>query len=103
MVSCCGISNLTVESILAAIDLLWLFGWWSVGHFFYWSISNCQGKCQSIEPVGIGFTFVGQVIFFYIARHVLNFIYKKELPGGEDFAKEMASMLGKQNKRKGNK
>lgn len=103
MVSCFGISNLTLEALTSAFNLLWLFGWWSVGHFFYWSISNCRDKCQTIEPIGIGFTFVGQVLFFLIARHVLNFIYKKELPGGEDFAKEITNMLGKQQKRKGHK
>uniref|UniRef100_A0A6C0CGL4 Uncharacterized protein n=1 Tax=viral metagenome TaxID=1070528 RepID=A0A6C0CGL4_9ZZZZ len=103
MVSCYGISNLTLEGITAAVDLLWLFGWWSVGHFFYWSISNCRDKCVTIEPLGIGFTFVGQVIFFWISRHVLNAFYKRELPGGEDFAKEISTMLGKQQKRKGNK
>jgi hypothetical protein len=93
MVSCYGISNLTLEGIVAAFNLLWLFGWWSVGHFFYWSITNCRDKCQSIEPIGIGFTFVGQVIFFFFARLVLNVFYKKELPGGEDLATEFSKMM----------
>ena len=37
--------------------------------------------------------FVGEVIFFYFARLVLNVIYKKELPGGEDLATEFGKML----------
>jgi hypothetical protein len=101
MVSCYGISNLTLELIVAVINLFWLFGWWSVGHFFYWSISNCRDKCQIIEPLGIASLYVGQVIFFYFTRHVLNVFYKRELPGGEDLAKEITGMMAKhKNKRK---
>lgn len=99
-----GLGNWTLEIVVSLVHLGWVGSWWLIGHIIH--CSAYAEKCYSssrfgyLEPVGLTFLFVADVLFFYISRHVLNFVYKKELPNGEDFAKEMTSLLGTKNKKK---
>lgn len=99
------ITNFTLEFFVAFVHLVWIGFWWFIGHLFWYLLAGKPGTSLDdsglLEPLGVLTLFCSEVLFLYIARHVLNFIYKKELPGGEDFVKEMTSLLGaSKNKQK---
>ncbi len=99
-----GISSLTPEIIVAITHFAWTFGWWVIGHLLYLAYANCDEKgmmgCASNDLVGFIFAFGSSIVYFYIARHVLNFLYKKELPGGEDLSKYIGTLIDSKTKKK---
>jgi hypothetical protein len=96
---CIGrISSLALEMLVTVTHFMWTFGWWFVGHLLYLPLANCKegfSGCSILEPVGLTFMFASSVLYFYIARHVLNFMYKRELPGGEELSKSFSAMINK--------
>jgi uncharacterized membrane protein YccF (DUF307 family) len=94
------LNDLTLEIILSIVQFIWIGGWWILGHLLHYSFTK---KSDILEPLGIVFMFLANVAFFYIARHVLNFVYKKQLPGGADFTKEIEQLFGQKRLPKKNK
>jgi hypothetical protein len=88
-----GLGNLTLEVVVSTVHLLWFGGWWFVARAFFTLLAGPNGS-KIVEPAGFIALFISNVIFFYISRHVLNFIYKRELPGGEELTKDIVRMFG---------
>lgn len=76
------------EGLVSITHLIWIFGWWCFGHLIYLMVKFCPGdgftKCASDDLIGVITLLIGSMIYFWIARHVLNFLYKGELPGPSD-------------------
>lgn len=88
--------DLGLEAFLAFIHFCWTGGWFCVGHWISMPIYNCRSgwnSCVFFEPIGLSFMLGASVIYFFIMRHVANFIYKKELPGGAALTKELQDQL----------
>jgi hypothetical protein len=47
-----------------------------------------------MEPIGVIFGLIASLLYFYILKHVANFMYKRELPGGEELTKDLKKSLG---------
>ena len=104
-----NIGAILPEILVAAAHFIFTNGIWSVGHFFYLMFVGCDeagfNGCSSSDPLGYFAYFSSSILFMYIARHVLNFLYKGTLPGGEDIAKKFGNAMGqtkssKKNRRK---
>jgi hypothetical protein len=93
----CGrLSNLTAEILVTLTYWGWVLSFFCIGHLFSIPIYNCKAgwsECTFVEPIGILCAFVASVSYLHIARHVLNVLYKKELPGGADFVKEFGGVF----------
>lgn len=103
MVSC-NISNIVAETLVALAHFIFTGGWWCFGHFTFLLFVGCDkyndggfSECAGSDPIGFGFLIGSSILFFYIARHVLNFLYKGELPGGEQLAKRFSQVVGQTN------
>ena len=85
------------EGIVAVTHLLWISGWWSFGHLFYLIFKYCPGdsftRCSNNDFLGVLSLLAGSMIYFWIARHVLNFLYKGELPGPSDVSANQLKKL----------
>ena len=100
MVSC-NIGGIIAEILVAAAHFIWTGGWWCFGHFIFLISVGCEesgfGSCSGSDPIGLLAFFGSSILFFYIARHVLDFLYKGKLPGGEDIAKRFSQAMGQTN------
>lgn len=91
------------EILYTALQLLFLFGWWLVGHMIYMGFVGCKegfGACRIIEPIGIIFIFVGNVFLLRITRTILDVMYKRELPGGVELSKALKQAMANEQKGK---
>lgn len=88
--------DLGLEAFLSLIHGCWVLGWFCFGHLISMPAFGCKAgwsNCNFVEPFGVGFAFIGSTLYFFILKHVANFLYKKELPGGEELTKEMKGSL----------
>jgi hypothetical protein len=95
--------ELGLEAVMAITHACWVIGWFCAGHLISMPVFNCRAgwsNCNFVEPFGVGLALVGSILYFFILRHVANFLYKRELPGGEeltyDMKKSLASILSGQ-------
>ena len=99
--------SIVPELLVALAHFIWTGGWWSFGHFIYLISVKCNeegfGGCSGSDPIGFAMLFASSVLFFYISRHVLNFLYKGTLPGGDEMAKRFSKVMGETNIGKKNK
>ena len=89
-------SELFVETLLTITHASWVLGWFCFGHLISMPIFNCRegwNGCNFVEPFGIGFALISSILYFFILKHVANFVYKKELPGGERLTADLASSV----------
>lgn len=90
-------TELGLEAVMAIAHCCWVLGWFCFGHLLSMAVFNCKAgwsNCNFVEPFGVGFAFVASVLYFFILRHVANFLYKRELPGGDELTSEMKKSLG---------
>jgi len=94
------------EIIFTILQFSILFGSWLVGHLMYMGIVGCKegiGGCSIIEPVGMSFIFICNIIILRITKTIVTVFLKRELPDGTELTKALGSAMGnsqKQNKKK---
>ena len=97
------ITALAPEALVTITHFLFVWGSWFFARLFYVPFSGCKDGiygCTYAEPLGLFAIFASSVLYFYIARHVLNFLYKGQLPDGENLSKVIEKMTkGNQRKR----
>lgn len=93
-----SLSSLLPEILVSVAFLLWTGCWWAAGHLIYLIAFKCDefnqfgfSGCAIRDPIGILAFFISSTFFFFIARHVLNFLYKGELPSGEELSKRLGN------------
>jgi hypothetical protein len=90
-------SELGLEAVMAVAHAFWVLAWFCLGHLISMAVFECKAGwsgCNFVEPFGIILSLFGSTLYFFILRHVANFLYKRELPGGEELTKEMKNSLG---------
>jgi hypothetical protein len=88
--------ELGVEAVMAVTHACWVLGWFCFGHLISMAVFSCKegwSHCTFVEPFGIVLGLFGSTLFFFILRHVANFLYKRELPNGEELTKDMQRSL----------
>ena len=61
------------------------------------SVFTCRdgwSNCAFVEPFGVILGLFGSILYFFILKHVANFLYKRQLPNGEELTKDMKKSLG---------
>ena len=89
--------ELGLEAVMAITHTCWVMGWFSFGHLISMAVFNCKdgwSNCNFVEPFGVGFGLIASILYFFILRHVANFMYKRQLPGGEELTSDMKKSLG---------
>ncbi len=75
--------------LVSLTHLLWISGSWFVGHFIYLIFHGCTDEivkeCSVLnfaaeDWFGIIILVMGSTLYFRIAQHVINALYKGELP-----------------------
>lgn len=79
-----------IPALLVSIThLLWTCGSWFFGHFIYLIVVGCTNEtvkeCHitnfaSSDFLAIVTLLIGSTVYFRIAQHVINALYKGELP-----------------------
>lgn len=101
-----GITALAPEALVTITHFIFVWSAWFLGRLFYVPITSCKEGifgCNFWEPFGLGTAFCASILYFYISRHVLNFLYKGQLPGGEDLSKVFKQMMPQNQKAKARK
>jgi hypothetical protein len=92
------------EMAVIVTHSVWTFCWWGFGHIFYLIYVDCKEtgimRCGSSDPLGVITYIIGSIIYFRLVRHLMNFLYKKELPGGEELTKDFLKMIPKNVRQK---
>ena len=80
--------SLLPEILVSLTHLGWMYVWWCFGHLIYIIAKKCPEAgfygCSDGDPIGLMAAVAGSVLYMYIARFVLDFFYKGQLPGGND-------------------
>ena len=97
--SCIG--NWIIENVMTVIYAAWVGFWFSVGHLLSLPIySSTKGWSESafFEPIGLVMAWCASMVYFRIAMYVVEVVYNKKLPGGEDFGKEFSKIMAQSQK-----
>lgn len=106
--------KMLAEALIAIAHLVWTASCWCFGHFLFLVIFGCSADggynkagfsvCQGSDPIGLFCLLVGSMLFFRIARHVLDFFYRGELPGnGEEVLRKLSKLVNAQTTSEGRK
>jgi len=91
-----------IESLITFTYLLWGLACWSIGHIFHRILTKCGEpsffSCSGNDVVGFSTLFLGSLVYFRIARHVVLFFVKGELPDGDSVMKNFSKMLQSENR-----
>lgn len=78
------LSSMYLEIIVAIVHLMFIGTGWLLGHLMYLILVGCEESGCYGDPIGMTSVFISNVVFMYITRRILDFMYKGELPGGDE-------------------